>query len=278
MAARPRPATPGCSASAWVFNMASALIRTEGLVKDYAAGSETVHALRDVTLDIAEGAFVAVMGSSGSGKSTLMHLLGLLDRPDAGSYWLAGRDVSGLSIDECAGIRNRTIGFVFQAFNLLARNTALENVELPLVYAGVEKAERRRRAEAALEAMGLEHRQSHWPHQLSGGEQQRVAIARAIVNDPALILADEPTGALDTRRGLEMLAVLQALHRAGRTIVLVTHELEVAHHAGRIVTLRDGRVVKDEAVETPLDAISERHALPEDAPRVVVQPVAEARP
>jgi len=238
--------------------MREPLIRVLGLTKDYATGAETVHALRGVTLEVSQGAFVAIMGSSGSGKSTLMHLLGLLDRPDAGEYWLEGEVMSQLSENDAAALRNRRIGFVFQAFNLLPRCSALENVELPLVYAGVKKVDRQKRALTALDTMGLGHRSGHWPHQLSGGEQQRVAIARAIVNEPALILADEPTGSLDTQTGLEMLAVLQRLHQAGRTIVLVTHEDQVARHASRIVTLRDGQLIGDESVESPLVATSVR--------------------
>ena len=241
--------------------MAEPLIRVRDLARDYRAGGAIVQALAGVTLDIARGEFVAVMGPSGSGKSTLMHLLGLLDRPSSGGYWFEGRDVGRLGGDERAAVRNRKVGFVFQSFNLLARATAAENVELPLVYAGIRRAERRRRADAALEAVALGPRRRHWPHQLSGGEQQRVAVARAIVNDPALVLADEPTGSLDSRTGLDILALLDSLHQAGRTVVLVTHEPQVARHAGRIVTLRDGRVISDERVPVPLDAARERLAV-----------------
>jgi putative ABC transport system ATP-binding protein len=233
------------------------VIRTEGLGKTYSPGGEAVRALENMTLSIEAGECVAVMGSSGSGKSTLMNLLGLLDRPSSGGYWLEGEDVSQLGPDEQATIRNRKIGFVFQSFNLLARSTALENVELPLVYTGVGGGERRRRAGEALEAVGLGHRQSHWPHQLSGGEQQRVAIARAIVNDPLMILADEPTGALDSRTGLTILALFQALNQEGRTIILVTHDALVAQHAARIVTLRDGQLISDAVVADRLDAARE---------------------
>jgi putative ABC transport system ATP-binding protein len=213
-----------------------------------------VRALRGVTLEIHEGEFVAVMGPSGSGKSTLMSLLGLLDRPTSGCHLLDARDVSGLDADTAARLRNRAIGFVFQTFNLLARSTALENVELPLIYAGVPRKERRRLATEALQRVGLDERMSHWPRQLSGGEQQRVAIARALVGDPRLILADEPTGALDSRTGLEILAFLQSLNRAGRTIVMVTHDAAVARHAARIVSMQDGRVIGDELARAPLGA------------------------
>jgi putative ABC transport system ATP-binding protein len=228
-----------------------------------------VRALEGVTLCIEAGESVAVMGPSGSGKSTLMNLLGLLDRPSRGRYWIEGEDVSQFSPDQQATIRNRKVGFVFQASNLLARSTALENVELPLVYAGVGASERRRRAGDALEAVGLGHRRSHWPHQLSGGEQQRVAIARAIVNEPLMILADEPTGALDSRKGLTILALFQALNHAGRTLVLVTHDAQVARHAARIVNLRDGQLISDEPVAERLDAARELSARDQDEARDV---------
>jgi putative ABC transport system ATP-binding protein len=214
----------------------------------------TVHALRGISLELHRGDFVAVVGPSGSGKSTLMHLLGLLDRPTAGSYFLAGQDVIELDPDARARVRNQRIGFVFQSCNLLARSTACENVELPLVYAGVARRERRRRAEAALDWVRLGDRRDHWPSQLSGGEQQRVAIARALVNNPLLILADEPTGALDSRTSHEILAQLQALNEAGRTIVLVTHDPTVARHTKRIIAMRDGRAVREERVTERLDA------------------------
>ena len=241
--------------------MSGALIQTAELSKDYALGGATVRALNGIALEIEAGEFVAVMGPSGSGKSTLMNLLGLLDRPSGGRYLLDGRDVAGLDADERAAIRNRRVGFVFQTFNLLARSTAIENVELPLVYAGMARAERRRSAEAALATVGLAPRRHHWPHQLSGGEQQRVAVARALVNDPVLVLADEPTGSLDSRTGLEVLASLQQLNRAGRTVVLVTHDIDVGRHAGRIVTLRDGRIAGEERVAEPLAAEAELAAL-----------------
>lgn len=242
--------------------MADTLIQARSLGKEFSLGESTVHALRNVSLDIASGEFVAIMGPSGSGKSTLMHLLGLLNRPSSGQYLFAGREVGGLNADEQAGIRNRSIGFVFQAYNLLPRATALENVELPLLYSGVGGTERRRRATSALELVGLEQRQHHVPQQLSGGEQQRVAIARAVVNDPRLVLADEPTGALDSRTGIEILALFQRLNRAGMTIVFVTHDLQVARHAHRIVTMRDGYSTADEQVAAPLDAAAQLAAMP----------------
>jgi putative ABC transport system ATP-binding protein len=234
--------------------MALPLIRASGLRKQHQMALTTVHALRGISLELGRGDFVAIVGPSGSGKSTLMNLLGLLDRPTGGSYFLAGQDVLELDPDQRAQVRNQRIGFIFQSFNLLARSTALENVELPLVYAGVARRERRRRAEAALESVGLDDRREHWPGQLSGGEQQRVAIARALVNDPLLILADEPTGALDSHTSLEILAELQALNEAGRTIVLVTHDPTVARHTKRIIAMRDGRAVRKEWVTERLDA------------------------
>jgi putative ABC transport system ATP-binding protein len=243
------------------------LIRTVGLSKCYPSGSREVAALEEITVEIGRGEFVAVMGPSGSGKSTLLYLLGCLDRPSAGTYCLDGADVARLNPDALAGLRNRRIGFVFQSFNLLGRSTAVENVELPLVYSGLPRLERRRRAVAALAALGLGDRKDHWPSQLSGGEQQRVAIARALVNGPAIILADEPTGALDTRTGLEIMAVLQSLHRSGRTLVLVTHDARLARHAGRIVRLRDGRMVGEETVDAPLDAAAALAALAASEPQ-----------
>jgi putative ABC transport system ATP-binding protein len=230
------------------------LIRAIDLRKEHRMAETTVHALRGVSLEVEAGDFVAVVGPSGSGKSTLMNLLGLLDRASAGSYFLAGEDVLELDPDRRAAVRNRRIGFVFQTFNLLARSTALENVELPLVYAGVSRRARRRQSEAALASVGLADRRHHWPSQLSGGEQQRVAIARALVNDPLLILADEPTGALDSRTSLEILAHLQALNEAGRTIVLVTHDPAVARHSKWIIMMHDGRAVHAELVPERLDA------------------------
>jgi len=233
--------------------MNAPLIRTIGLRKDYCMGEEVVHALAGVSIEVAAGEFVAVMGPSGSGKSTFMNVLGCLDRPSGGEYLLADERVSHLSGDALAGVRNRRIGFVFQHFNLLARTSALDNVALPLLYAGVPESERRQRARACLEQVGLGTRLQHQPTQLSGGQQQRVAIARALVNDPALVLADEPTGALDSHTSLEIMALLQTLNRQGITIVLVTHEHDVAAFAGRIVGFRDGRIVDDRSNE-PEDA------------------------
>jgi len=222
------------------------LIETRALTKVYRMGGEEVHALDGVSVAIEKGEFVAVMGPSGSGKSTFMNLVGCLDRPTGGEYLLADRRVSELAGDELADARNRHIGFVFQHFNLLARTPAVENVELPLVYAGVEKSERRRRAMHMLEKVGLAERAAHHPGQLSGGQQQRVAIARALVTEPLLILADEPTGALDSRTSLEIMALFQALNRQGMTVVLVTHEADVARFARRILRFRDGRILRDE--------------------------------
>jgi putative ABC transport system ATP-binding protein len=229
------------------------LIQLEQVSKDYLSGPEVVHALKTVDLEIAAGEFVAIIGASGSGKSTMMNILGCLDRPTGGRYMLAGVDVTQQSADERALIRNRLIGFVFQGFNLLARTTALQNVELPLVYRGMSAKRRRRQALSALEQVGLLERAGHTPNQLSGGQQQRVAIARAIVTRPPLLLADEPTGNLDTKTSHEVLALLQNLvRREGITLALVTHEHDVAEGAGRVLTMRDGRVVKDERQE-PVD-------------------------
>ncbi|MGQ0654045.1 MAG: ABC transporter ATP-binding protein [Betaproteobacteria bacterium] len=222
------------------------LIETRSLTKVYPMEGETVRALDGVTVGIDEGEFVAVMGPSGSGKSTFMNVVGCLDRPSGGEYRLAGRKVSQLAGDELADARNRHIGFVFQHFNLLARTPAVENVELPLVYAGVERRERRRKALEMLERVGLAERAGHQPGQLSGGQQQRVAIARALVTGPLLILADEPTGALDSRTSLEIMALFQALNRQGMTVVVVTHEADVARFARRILRFRDGRILRDE--------------------------------
>jgi len=230
------------------------LIETHELTKNYHVGGQVVHALRQVSLDIRAGDFVAVMGPSGSGKSTFMNLLGCLDGPTSGRYVLDGQDVSNLSGDALAKIRNAKIGFVFQGFNLLPRTSALENVELPLLYTGRHARERSEQAHAKLVAVGLADRADHHPSQLSGGQQQRVAIARALVNDPVLILADEPTGNLDTRTSVEVMAILQDLNRQGITVVLVTHEADISGFANRVITFRDGRVLKDDTAARPLDA------------------------
>lgn len=229
------------------------LISVRDLSRVFDLDAGRVVALDNVNLDIEAGELLAIMGPSGSGKSTLMNLVGCLDRPTSGSYRLDGREVDNLDVDALAALRNKRIGFVFQQFNLLPRADALTNVELPMVYAGVGRQARRAKALAALARVGLADRASHRPSQLSGGQQQRVAIARALVNDPSLLLADEPTGALDSRTALEILALFQDLNREGVTVILVTHDAEVARHARRIVRFRDGRVVSDERHE-PLDA------------------------
>jgi putative ABC transport system ATP-binding protein len=229
------------------------LIEVHDLVKVYTMGETAVRALAGVSASIAEGEFIAVMGPSGSGKSTFMNVLGCLDRPTSGEYLLAGERVSALDPDRLALVRNRQIGFVFQHFNLLARTPAVENVELPLVYAGMQKKPRLEKAMRMLERVGLGERAHHHPGQLSGGQQQRVAIARALVTDPLLILADEPTGALDSRTSLEILALFQNLNRQGMTVIVVTHETDVARFARRILRFRDGRIVRDEQ-NSPLDA------------------------
>jgi putative ABC transport system ATP-binding protein len=236
------------------------LIRVENLAKNYRLGDTEVPALRGVTLTIERGSFVAVMGPSGSGKSTFMNLLGCLDTPSAGRYWLDGDLVSQLDDDALSRVRNRKIGFVFQHFNLLPRTSALDNVALPLLYRGVKAAERQARAARRLAQVGLAERSGHHPAQLSGGQQQRVAIARALVGDPALILADEPTGALDSRTGIEIMTLLQELNREGITIVVVTHEHDIAAYAGRIIHFRDG-VVVDDALNASRDASADLAAL-----------------
>ncbi len=234
---------------------AAALIQLEDVTKTYVMGDVEVHALRGVSLAVGRGEFTAIMGASGSGKSTLMNLLGCLDRPTSGRYLLDGRDVSRLPADELAAIRNRTLGFVFQSFNLLSRTSAVENVELPLLYAGLSPAERHARAKEALSRVGLAERADHHPSQLSGGQQQRVAIARALVNQPRVLLADEPTGNLDSRTSEEVMALLQALGKEGITVVLVTHEPDIAEHASRVIVMRDGRVRSDER-RTPRPAVA----------------------
>lgn len=221
------------------------VIRTENLRKYYVLGAETVRAVRGVDISVRRGEFVAIMGPSGSGKSTFMNLIGCLDTPTAGNYWLNGREVSELSDNQLARVRNRDIGFVFQTFNLLPRATALHNVELPLIYAGLRSKERRKRAEEKLIRVGLGDRMTHKPPELSGGQRQRVAIARALVNDPALLLADEPTGNLDSQTSSEIVDILGALNRAGQTILLVTHEADIASAAFRQIHLKDGLVERD---------------------------------
>jgi putative ABC transport system ATP-binding protein len=224
----------------------SIMIKTEGLWKTYDMGAEEIHALRGVDLQIPRNEYVAIMGPSGSGKSTLMNLIGCLDTPTKGQYWLNSQLVSDLDDDELARIRNKEIGFVFQTFNLLARATALHNVELPLIYNGTPAGERIERAKEALRLVDLEERMSHKPNELSGGQRQRVAIARALVNKPSIILADEPTGNLDSQTGAEIMALFDRLHRQGNTIILVTHEHDIAEHAHRVIHIRDGKVESDE--------------------------------
>ncbi len=234
----------------------NAVIKLADIHKIYRTGEVDVHAVRGVSLDIAPGEFVAIMGSSGSGKSTLMNMIGCLDRPTNGNYFLDGLDVSTLDRDQRAKIRNDKIGFVFQGFNLLSRTTALENVEMPLLYnhAHLPAAEQKKRAQESLELVGLAQRADHKPNQLSGGQQQRVAIARALVNQPSLLLADEPTGNLDSQTSIEIMGVFQKLNKAGITIVMVTHELDVARYTKRMIILRDGKILTDEPVRDRLSA------------------------
>lgn len=234
----------------------SVVIRTRGLERYYQLGSETVRALRGVDCDIRRNEYVAVMGPSGSGKSTFMNLIGCLDSPTAGDYWLNGHLVSGMSDDALARIRNREIGFVFQTFNLLPRSSALENVELPLIYAGVPRQERRERARKALEAVELADRMDHRPNELSGGQRQRVAIARALVTNPSILLADEPTGNLDSKTSDDIMALFDRLHDTGQTIIMVTHEQDIAARAERLITLRDGRIASDDHQEPRIAALA----------------------
>lgn len=230
------------------------MLHVEGLKKSYKTGDSELPILKGVSLLVEKGEFVAIMGPSGSGKSTFMNMLGCLDRPDTGTYMLDGIEVSSLKDRQLAHVRNQKIGFVFQSFNLLARSTSLHNVELPMMYAKISKAERRNRAIEALKRVGLAERMLHKPTQLSGGQKQRVAIARALVNRPSILLADEPTGNLDSRSGIEIMSMFQELHAQGVTIILVTHELDIAQHAERIVTFKDGVIIRDERVTERLFA------------------------
>jgi putative ABC transport system ATP-binding protein len=240
------------------------VITTESLVKTYHLGDFEINALRGVDLKIESGEFVAIMGPSGSGKSTLMHILGCLDRPTSGRYYLDGDDMSSLDRNTLAEVRNKKIGFVFQSFNLLSRTSAIDNVELPLLYDGSTGKENIIKAKKALAMVGLEGREKSYPNQLSGGQQQRVAIARALINDPSIILADEPTGNLDTRTSIDVMGIFQELNQRGITIILITHERDIAAYAGRNIMFRDGRIVKDELVSKRRNAREELKALPEE--------------
>jgi putative ABC transport system ATP-binding protein len=245
------------------LDAAPVVISLDHIHKTYTMGDVEVHALRGISLQIKQGEFVAIMGASGSGKSTTMNIIGCLDRPTKGRYFLDGQDLSELSKDQRADIRNHKLGFVFQGFNLLSRTSALENVELPLLYAGVETSERHRRSMAALAAVGLAGREKNHPNQLSGGQQQRVAIARALVNEPALILADEPTGNLDSRTSVEVMEIFQRLNRERHmTLILVTHEPDIADYADRVVVFKDGRIKSDYQIESPRNAAEELKLLP----------------
>lgn len=238
----------GAAESTGATGSNGALISMHNIWKTYQMGVEELHALRDVSFRVEKGEYLAIIGPSGSGKSTLMNLIGCLDSPTKGQYWINGQLVSEMTDDELARIRNKEIGFVFQTFNLLARATALHNVELPLIYAGLRAGERHEKAQAALESVELGDRVLHRPNELSGGQRQRVAIARALVNHPSILLADEPTGALDSKTSVEIMALFEKLHAEGNTIIIVTHEHEVAERAHRIITIRDGRIEKDEQV------------------------------
>jgi len=249
------------------------VIKLEDFSKTYQTGEVQVHAVRGVSLSVMPGEFVAVMGASGSGKSTLMNTVGCLDRPTGGKYWLDGIDVTELDRSDLAKIRNDKIGFVFQGFNLLSRTTAVENVELPLLYArGISGREQYQRAMEALNMVGLGDRALHHPNQLSGGQQQRVAIARALVNKPRLLLADEPTGNLDTQTSIEIMGLFQQLNRGGMSIVMVTHELDIAHYTKRMLIMRDGRLIKDEPIETPLSSTEELRKLHAEQSAVALAP------
>jgi putative ABC transport system ATP-binding protein len=249
------------------------IIKLQDFSKTYDTGEVQVHAVRGVSLSVMPGEFVAVMGASGSGKSTLMNTVGCLDRPSGGKYWLDGVDVTQLDRDQLAWIRNNKIGFVFQGFNLLTRTSALENVELPLLYAhGISGAEQHKRAMEALEMVGLGERALHHPNQLSGGQQQRVAIARALVNRPKLLLADEPTGNLDSQTSIEIMGLFQDLNRQGMTVVMVTHELDIAHYTKRMLIMRDGRLIKDEAIVNSLSSTEELAKLREEQSAVALAP------
>ena len=254
--------------------MQQPVIKLENFSKTYHTGEVEVHAVRNVSLEVQPGEFVAIMGASGSGKSTMMNAIGCLDRPTSGRYLLDGVDVGGLSRDELADLRNQKIGFVFQGFNLLARTSAFENVELPMLYSrpGIRGREQQERAEKALDLVGLGDRLDHHPSQLSGGQQQRVAIARALVNQPNLLLADEPTGNLDTHTSIEIMGIFQDLNRRGMTVVMVTHELDIARYAMRTVVMRDGRIVSDQPVASRLNAVEELSQLVREQQAIQLAP------